>query len=154
MENLTKDMLRFKEASRHVWNAYLIETQESVSLKLQESFEAIERELLRALVLLPSGIPDVADSYRRSPMPILLRAKTGLTEVSVQFGAVDANSNIRWELPCLIPASDISRYRFIEFFEWNPYGYIDLSYVKALTANGRLVLVEQMYCDFLREVQS
>jgi hypothetical protein len=148
MEDITEDMYRFKEAVRHVWNAYLMETGSPMSPGLQDSFEKIERELLRALVLLPCGVPELADEYRRRPMPILIQAKSGLSEIPVQFGSPDANRNIKWELPCSVAAAGVSQYRFIEFFDWNPYGHVDMSYVKALTEDGRLALIEQMYCDF------
>lgn len=149
MENITEDVLRFKEAVRHVWNAYLVESDSTTSPELQVSFEKIERELLRALVLLPSGIPAMADNYRVAPMPIRLQARAGISDVPVQFGSFDANKNMRWELPVAIPAVDLSQYLFIEFFDWNPYGRIDLSYVKASSSDGRPSLIEQMYCDFV-----
>jgi hypothetical protein len=148
MEIITEDMLRFKEAVRHVWNTYFLEAGSPMSAELLESFEKIERELLRALVLLPSGMPEAADNYRRGSMPILLQAKSGLFDLPVQFGSVDANRNMKWELPCAVPASALSQYRFIEFFEWNPYGHIDLSYVKARVDDGRFALVEQTHCEF------
>lgn len=148
MKDITKDMLRFKEAVRHVWNAYLIETGSPVCPELQDSFFKIERELLRALVLLPNGVPNFADDYRRQPMPIRVQAKAGLSDVPVQFGSLDANRNMKWELPGSVPAADLSQYRFIEFFDWNPYGHIDLSCVKARADDARTVLIEQTYCDF------
>jgi hypothetical protein len=154
MENITEDMLRFKEAVRHLWNAYFLEVGSPISVELLESFEKIERELLRALVLLPSGVPDAADNYRRGSMPIFLQAKVGLLDVPVQFGSADANLNMKWELPCAVPITVISHYQFIEFFEWNPYGHIDLCYVKAKVSDGRFALVEQIHCDFILDMRS
>lgn len=149
MEDITAEMLLFKEAVRHVWNAYLLEAASPMSPELQESFAKIERELLRAIVLLPNGIPDLADSYRRIPLPILIQAKGGLSDIPVQFGSLDANFNMKWELPCSVPAPEVSQYRFVEFFDWDPYGYIDMSYVRALrSADGRFALIEQTYCGF------
>jgi hypothetical protein len=148
MEDITDDMLRFKEALRHVWNTYLLETGSPMSPELQDSFSKIECELLRALVLLPNGVPNLVDDYRLRPMPILLQAKAGRTNVPVQFGSLDANRNVKWEMPCSVAPADVSQYRFIEFFDWNPYGHIDLHYVKARADDARLVLIEQTYCDF------
>ncbi|WP_431287582.1 hypothetical protein [Roseateles chitinivorans] len=148
MDDITKDMLRFKEAARHVWNAYLLNSGSPMSPEIQESFHKIELELLRALVLLPAGMPDVADDYRRVPLPINLRAKGGLTDVPMQYGTIDEHQNTQWELPRSIDAAEISHFRFFEFFDWNPYGHVDFGHVRAWTANGRPVLVEQIYCDF------
>jgi len=154
MEDITEDMLRFKEAVRHVWNAYLLESGSPMSPELQDSFSKIERELLRAVVLLPNGVPNLADDYRHRPMAILVQAKAGLSDIPVQFGSLDANRNMKWELPCSVAAADVSQYRFIEFFDWNPYGHIDLSYVKARAHDARLVLIEQTYCDFALDARS
>jgi hypothetical protein len=149
LKNITEDMLRFQEAARHVWNAYLLELTDPMSPELQRSFDKIERELFRALVLLSNGMPDLADKYRRGPLPILLQANTGLTEIPVQFGSLDANRNMRWELPCSTSVTEVSQYQFIAFFDWNPYGYIDMSYIKALCpVDGRFALIEQTYCGF------
>jgi len=148
MDDITEDMLRFKEAVRHVWNAYLLETGSSTSPELQDSFATIERELLRAVVLLPHGVPELADDYRRRPIPILIQAKVGLIDIPVQFGSLDKNGNMKWELPCAVPAANVSQYRFIEFFDWNPYGPIDMSYIKALRSDGQYALIEQTYCGF------
>lgn len=154
MEDVTTNMLRFKEATRHVWNTYLLQSRSPMSPEIQESFSRIERELLRALVLMPAGMTDLADVYRREPLPINLRARQGLTDVPVQFGSVDPNRNIRWELPLAVPAADIADYRFVEFFDWNPYGHVDLGYVKAQSSDGRLALLEQPHCDFMAALQN
>lgn len=92
---------------------------------------------------------DVADDYRRIPLPINLRAKSGFTDVPVQYGNVDQSQNIQWELPSSIDVAEIAHYRYVEFFDWNPYGHVDFGYVKAQTVDGRLVLLEQIYCDFM-----
>jgi hypothetical protein len=153
VKDITDAMLRFKEAVRHIWNTYLYEAGceagSLISHELWDSFKKIERELFRTLVLLPNGAPALVDSYRRTPMPILLRARDTITDIPVQFGSVDVNRNTRWELPCLVPAADFAKYQFIEFFDWYPYGPIDLAYVKARSNDGQLALIEQMYCNFV-----
>lgn len=149
MENVTQNMLRFKEAVRHVWNTYLLDaTDFPMSPDIQESFEIIERELIRVLVLLPIGMANLANDYRRVPLPINLYPKNDLVEIPVQFGSVDQNRNVKWELPSYISAADMMQYRYIEFFDWSPFGHIDLNYVKALTPHGQFVLIEQAYCEF------
>jgi hypothetical protein len=148
MNEITEDLLRFKEAIRHLWNAYFAEVPELNSSQLWVAFETIERELLRSLVLLPRGIPHLAENYRISPLPITLRAKTGHDEIPVQVGSIYQKHNVLWELPHTIPAAELSQLRFIEFFDWNPWGRVDLGYVKGQTQEGRLALVEQKYCDF------
>lgn len=155
MENITEDMLRFKEAVRHLWNTYFLASGAPMSAARHGSFETIERELLRALVLAPSEMPEAADNYRRGPLPILLQAQAGLIDLPVQFGSVDVNRNMTWEVPCSVPAFEVSQYRFVEFFDWNPYGNIDLGYVKAQAADGRIALVEQAHCRFaLKSIKS
>lgn len=149
MKNITENMLQFKEASRHVWNTYLLKSAPPMALAMQESFEVIERELFRALVLLPHSIAEWASDYRVLPMPVMLRAKEGLVDVPVQQGTLDDIGNVRWTSPQNIPASEISKYHFFEFFDWNFYGHLDFFYIKASSSEGKVVLINQTYCDFM-----
>jgi hypothetical protein len=149
VENITNDMLRFKEAVRHIWNAYLA-NKSRVSPEIWSSFEMIERELLRSIVLLPRKASVFADDYRKKPISQILVHPTSTTrEVPIQFGKRDRNHNMVWRLEKKIPAKKIPTFHFLEFFSWNPWGQIDLSYVKVKDAkDGRIAIIEQTYCEF------
>lgn len=51
MIEVSLQMKAFRDASVHVWNSYLVPGLHVIRLDIEESFEIIERELLRCLVL-------------------------------------------------------------------------------------------------------
>lgn len=153
MTDITEEMLHFKEAMRHVWNTCFRSSGFAMSWELQNSFLTIERELFRALVLFPNQATSVADDYRNRPMPVRVRANAGLAEIPVQFGSLDVNGSRRWEFPCMVVAES-QRFRFVEYFDWNPYGHTDWSYAKVCTDDGRLAIIETLYCSFSFEADS
>lgn len=150
MDNITKDMFRFKEALRHNWNTYFLDLDSPKSTDRLIAFETIERELFRTLILDKRGASAEADNYHAKPSSkIAVRPRQPLTEIPIQFGKHDANHNMVWELPVVLKASEVSHYYFIDFFDWNPYGHIDLAYIRAWDrTSNRTALIAQMYCDF------
>ena len=62
MKDVTGQMQRFKEASRHIWNSYLMPGEGVLDMAVEASFLQIERELLRSIVTNPS---DPATRTRR-----------------------------------------------------------------------------------------
>jgi hypothetical protein len=146
MRNVTSEMRRFKEASRHLWNAYLMPGEGVIDVALEDSFRSIERELLRSLVLQGD---DAADAYGRAPIEGLsVRSKSDYDQVPVQFASDGLDGNTYWRKSEFVSAAEIS-YEFLEFFDWMHYGFIDYPMVRAIDrSSGRHVLIESMYCDF------
>ncbi|MDY0979366.1 MULTISPECIES: hypothetical protein [Stenotrophomonas] len=58
MKDITGHMQRFKEASRHIWNSYLMPGEGVLDMAVEDSFLQIERELLRSMVLEGSTVAD------------------------------------------------------------------------------------------------
>lgn len=158
MQEITDSMLIFKEAVRHSWNTYFAHGLSPMSPDVQEAFGEIERGLFRGIVLTPLGVADRADEYRSKPLPWLLAQPQGdLSECPLQFGEVDANGNTRWGSPVQLPMTKLIAFEFFDFFDWDPYGVIDLPYVRARVRDlpskadvpGSIVLIEQRNCEFL-----
>lgn len=147
MRNVTPEMHRFKEASRHIWNLYLMPGEYVLDLALEESFLRIERELLRSIVL-DGG--DAADTYGDGPVARLkVRPRLPSTEVPIQFGTTAADGNTYWDSPKLVPVEELDQIEFIEFFDWNHFGCIDYGIVRALDQRtGRRVLIDNVNCGF------
>lgn len=116
----------------------------SASIPLIQTFEVIERELLREMVLRNLGVDEGATSYRKGPIEgLYVRAKEYLTEVPVQFASVVADGNVRWTEPTIVPVDGLNRAEFFDFFDWNPYGPRDFSCVRAVDADSsRLCLFD------------
>lgn len=146
MRNVTVEMQRFREASRHLWNAYLMPGEGVVDVTVEDSFRAIERELLRSLVLQGGSS---GDAYGRAHIQGLsVRSKSDYDQVPVQFASKGPDGNTYWRKAEFLPAAEIS-YAFLEFFDWMHYGYIDYGIVRAIDlVTGTHVLVELLYCDF------
>lgn len=142
-------MWKFKEAARHLWNGYLVAC-EPASIPVMQTFELIERELLRELVLRKLSRGDEADSYRKAAVSgIAVRAKEYLVEIPIQSGTVSANENVRWTDSLLWPITDLPDLRFFDFFDWNTYENRDFSYVRAISANSnQYFLIEAANCMF------
>jgi len=145
MRNVTSEMHRFREASRHLWNAYLMPGEGILDVAV-DSFRSIERELLRSLVL-QGGVS--AAAYGRAHIEGLsVRSKSEYDQVPVQFASKGPDGNIHWSKADFVPAAEISC-GFLEFFDWMHYGFIDYGIVRAIDLfTGRQVLVEQLYCEF------
>lgn len=146
MRNVTYEMQQFREASRHLWNAYLMPGEGVIDVAVEDSFRSIERELLRSLVLKGGNSADV---YGRAYIQGLsVRSKSDYDQVPVQYASKGPDGNTYWSKSELVSAAAIF-YEFLEFFDWIHYGFIDYGIVRAIDlATGRHVLVENLYCEF------
>jgi len=162
MIDITDSMLKFKEAARHTWNAFFVDCENPMSPETQEAFLAIERALLRIMVFSPHGVGGLADSYRSSVLPrVLVKPIYAQGEMPIRFGQKDANMNVAWDVETTIAVDEVTQFKFFDYFDWYPYGQIDLAYIRGRefsrdgeSANQRrLVLIEQRYCKFVLEVE-
>ncbi|WP_314101858.1 hypothetical protein [uncultured Stenotrophomonas sp.] len=84
MKDVTGQMQRFKEASRHIWNSYLMPGEGVLDMAVEDSFLQIERELLRSIVLEGSA---AADQYGHSASAGLIVKPSESLDVSVPMDA-------------------------------------------------------------------
>jgi len=152
MKDITENMLRFKEATRHVWNTYLLGSAHVMLPDIQNSFALIESELLCVIVLLPFDAAHLVENYRKIPLPIIIKPEVGLREIPVQFGTKDQVGNMIWQQTSSVNANDLQNFKFVEFFDWNPYGYIDMSFVKIYSSEAGWALVPNRYCRFSLDI--
>ena len=158
MIDITHPMLEFKEAVRHTWNSCFASSDDPMSPETQEAFSSIERALLRVLVLAPHGVGDLADSYRlRVLSSVLVKPAYAPGEMPIRFGLRDQNRNVVWDEETTIKVDDSTQFHFFDFFDWYPYGYVDLPFVRARglpqigneSNEGKLILIEQRHCQFM-----
>ncbi len=158
MIDITEQMLEFKEAIRHTWNSYFANSNESMSPEAQEAFSDIERALLRVLVLAPHGMSDLADLYRlRVLSNILIQPVSVPGEMPIRFGHKEPNGNVIWDIETTIKVNEDTQFHFFDFFDWYPYGYLDLPFIRARmfphvddqTREGKIALIEQRHCKFM-----
>ncbi|MDR2260031.1 MAG: hypothetical protein LBE06_03675 [Azoarcus sp.] len=162
MQDITDKMLLFKEAVRHAWNTYFVQCDSPMSPQIQMAFEEVERGLLRGIVLAAVGLSERASEYRQRPLPWLVVEPIKETrELPLQLGKVDDEGNTRWGMPIALSITGRTVFEFFDFFDWYPYGMVDLPYIRARVfdlpskpdSRGSIVLIEQRYCRFLVDVE-
>lgn len=148
MKNVTAAIQDFREASRHIWNTYLVPGPNIVEFETEEAFDNIEKELLRCLVF--NGHSDCVSSYReRGLESLVVRPIEGLIEVPIQYGAKQNNGNVVWQESEIVKADSFPDLRFFDFFDWNHYGPIDYSLVRTIEQkNDRPALLSYIHCTF------
>lgn len=157
MTDISHLMLKFKDAIRHSWNTYFVDSDAPMSSEIQEAFRNIEIGLFRAIVLAPLGVSEKAEEYRKHPLSfIIIKPIEGVRELPLQFGDYDASGSIVWRMPATVKVEPDMTFEFFDYFDWYSYGYIDLHYVRARARamsgqqdfKGKIVLIEQDVCRF------
>jgi hypothetical protein len=129
-----------------------------MSPEIQEAFAQVEVGLLCAIVLAPLGASERASEYRKKPLSwLIVKPADYLHECRMQIGERESSGNMRWGMPVSLAVDDRTTFEFFDFFDWDPYGIIDLPYVRVrigslpsnTTAQGSLALIEQRYCRFV-----
>lgn len=156
MVEISVQMLEFKEAVRHTWNSCFTRSAEPMSAETQEAFSDIERALLRVLVLGPHGMGDIADEYRvRVLHEILVQPMYEPGELPIRFGTREPNGTLAWDEEATVKVDASTQFHFYDFFDWYPYGYVDLPFVRVRTpasldgSSGKIALIEQRHCKFI-----
>lgn len=160
MQDITDQMLQFKDAIRHVWNSYFASCDSPASPEVQEAFEHVEKGLFLSIVLIPLGAIDRVDDYREKPLSwLVIRPPGHLRDLPLQLGRREKSGNTIWDTPISVRLSgkDCAAFEFYDFFDWRPFGVIDLPLVRSRVAalpgqpnaSGSLALIEQRHCRFL-----
>lgn len=129
--DISDELLEFREALRHTWNAHLRYSGDPMSVEVQESLTMVERGLFYGLVLLPTSRCDAIDLYRREPMPFIQVQPrlSGESHLNVQ-AAERTSFGVQWGVTQPVRMDGGTELQFIEFFDWDIYGWISLPLVK------------------------
>lgn len=148
MIDVSSKMQIFRGAGVHIWNSYLMPGLHVVRLDIEESFEIIERELFRCLVL--EGKSYAADNYRKKPIGCLLvTLADGLNESLIKVAKRDENGNTIWEESVLHSRDNSYQLEFYDFFDWNHFGIIEYGFVRVVdSTTNRLMLLPTEACSF------
>jgi hypothetical protein len=132
MEDITTHVLRYREAARHLWNAFLRdEPQDAPS---GHDWEAIKQVLFAALVLRNCGHEDCAavllapGRYGFSWIePIVHLHVVPFTEVPVKISRSPGRDGY-WDHPVDRLGPGDADMRFVDFFDFDLSGHIDFHY--------------------------
>ena len=132
LRNITDVLLRYLDAKQHVWNNYFYgSVNDLAECEPLDSFEVIDERMFAALVCHPLQL-QFASAYRFKADPlgsIRLKPKSYLGEVGVRLLRPSDDGNSYWEPSRPIPARHFDA-SFIEFFEWDRYGFWGCSLVR------------------------
>ena len=134
MRNVTDLALQYLEAKRHLWNVYFVDKVRSLHKSSPlDTYEMIDRLLFSGLCLEPLNQEPMENHFRfgLDPFPFLrVVPKDGIEKLPVRVSEPHINQNRVWAPAVLILAKG-TEFAFIEFFDWNRYGYVSYPYYKA-----------------------
>ncbi len=149
----------YRECTRSVWNNYFLELfDSSQNWALVDSFEVIKAEFFQSLVLFPA-LGERATEYSFGvPSQLIkvgLRGDTN-SNTSVMINRTKGATHGYWDYP-LTMLDPTTQLLFVNFFDWNQYGFIDMNLVIAEIANcpknpeieGHRLIVDLLYVDFV-----
>jgi hypothetical protein len=141
--DVTDVLMEYREAKRHLWNCHFVKLSRGLrDCGMLDHYEAIDRHLFYGLVLERLGKGDYQiNVFGEEAIPFLnvtpLRDRSA---VPFMLSEEPKETNRAWgNKECsAIKASD-AELAFVEFFEWDRYGYVSYQYyrVKILSFPSR-----------------
>jgi hypothetical protein len=160
IKDVTESLWEYLEAKRHLWNIHFRGKVDSLQhCPILDEFETIDRALFRALVI--EDIVDSDDALRRQliakPWELLrVYLQPGLETIRMIVSDPISGLNRSWNSPEIVKVPEEFDFGFIEFFEWNRYGYTNFPLIRATidhrskmpALNGREALIESSHARF------
>lgn len=126
--DVTQSFERLREAARHLWNCYFSEMDDTLAqAEALLRFRKIEKALFELLVCAENSKEGVV---------VLVVPKDSRAQLNSYQGVELSNGNMSWRALDKLP-TDISEFKYIELFDWNWYGPVDLNSVKCTGRSGR-----------------
>ncbi len=162
--DITTNIKRFREATRHTWNTYFQERAErDKDWDLSDAFSNVYVALFNAIVKydLPESAPSIPHLWdgKNEVLPEYhLKGKS--PEIVVMINRTIPSSGY-WDHPVQHVNSKETDFRLISFFDWDEIGYRDMRYFKVRIVGspnkdivGRDALVEADSCYITYEKES
>ena len=123
-------LFRYLDAKQHLWNCYFRERVVDLTDPVLDRFEAIDHNLFEALVCHPLDIA-LPDGFIRGQDTVPRLEAVPISELNVIEGLVrkeGGGSTVRWER-FSEPSSATIALAFIDFFQWDHYGFLSMGKV-------------------------
>ena len=129
---VTKLVNNYRECVRSIWNSYFLQPfSYTQDFELVDSFKRVREELFRSIVLCPV-VEDIPDDFLLGlPSPLVKIVPTSVSgDMPVMINRTRGETHGYWDHPIstLKAGADLL---FVDFFDWNPYGFLDMSLVIA-----------------------
>lgn len=138
MQDVTNVLLEYLEAKRHLWNVYFHDRLTSIyECSPLDQYEEIDRLLFFALVISDLEIDKGSEKIVwKEPVPCLkVVPREGLDHVPVMIGESTTSMSMKWGLPTELAIDPVLELNFVEFFDWNRYGYVSFPYYRTRISN-------------------
>lgn len=158
---LITDLLnRYRECARSIWNIYFFEKYTiTENSDLIESFGKIKQELFDSVVLVSVLADNEAFDYTLGfacPRIKIVPRHINSWDIPVEINRSKGEIGGYWDHP-VSRISSTADLVFMDFFDWNPYGFIDMSRIIAEISDypenpsliGHRFIVESIYVDFI-----
>src|SRR5438105_1521583 len=125
MRDITSVLMRYLDAKQHLWNSFFLGTVQNLrECEPLDSFELIDQRLFYALVCHPLKIKLPHDHIlmRDAVSSIVTKPKEYLSEVPLMLADKTGSGSRRWNRWENYPTDGLTL-RFIEFFQWDKYGF-------------------------------
>ena len=158
--HITTSVNLYRECARSIWNSYfMVQFQSTQNWNLLDSYKRIQRELFDSIVLMPVLFDDEELSFTLgNPCP-QIRIVPHDNEawcMPVEINRTKGETGGYWDHPITRITSE-AELLFVDFFDWNSYGFIDMSRIIAEISSfaenpsliGHRLIVESIYTDII-----
>lgn len=137
MQDATDLLFEYLEAKRHLWNTHFVSRVKSLTeCRFLDRYESIDRQLFTALVLESIETPPLDEGHVFGVAPIeFLRVVPKRSLVTAIIGDSNGGRGTQWIRTVELNGEDCE-FVFIEFFEWDRYGYVAYPYIMARIAKS------------------
>jgi hypothetical protein len=160
MRDITDIMNNYRECTRHLWNTYfrMVAPRRS-DVEAAFRFDAIKELIFRELVLAKIGKLDFQKPCDGEPWPFLAVRIPRNRRSPALISRPSADGNKYWDDPLRTLEGRGLILRFIDYFDWDEFNYIDCRYYKVRIVSlpghpnltGRDALIETQYARVVIE---
>ncbi|MBT9099116.1 hypothetical protein KFZ76_15550 [Methylovulum psychrotolerans] len=159
---ISHPLKRYRECARSIWNIYLMDQyQATQNWDLLASYKRIKQELFDSIVLVPVLQDDEVFDYqlgfpcsRINVIPSQIPNPGNRWDMPVAINRIKGETAGYWDYPVTRITSQ-AELLFVDFFDWDAYGFIDMSivvaeinaYPESPDLIGHRLLVKLMYVD-------
>lgn len=140
MKEITQILNGYRECVRHLWNTYfIIKVSSNQSWDLLDEYDEICKQLFNSLVLSQIDGPtyNKAVYSDSSPEPLLFFRVEPIVETGIPLHVSREKENVHyWDYPITQIKSGDADMRFIDYFDFDLFGFRDFQYCRVRIINS------------------
>ena len=132
MKDVTDALLKYREATRHLWNSHFRASVSSPSTHGNlDRYEEIDKLLFISLVLDSIGRSDYEFNFRDDSYPFLhVLPNEGADALRLRLSDPLVGRGRSWNEPTNVAGASSAVLELIEFFEWDRYAWVSFPYYR------------------------